>query len=139
LEATEHIQRVVHGGEIYAVIIRNTLPHKGYNFVSESTDSMQVGVNHYDNGATIRAHFHLPVERALTVTLEVLHFDSGLCLMEIYDEDQKKFFETQVRSGDTVVLMKGGHGFKVLEPTRIIEVKQGPYLGQSRDKVFFEG
>jgi hypothetical protein len=35
--------------------------------------------------------------------------------------------------------MKGGHGFKVLEPTRIIEVKQGPYLGESRDKVFFEG
>ena len=139
MEGPEHIQRVVRGGEIYAVIIRNTLPHTGYNFVSENTDSMQVGVNHYDSGATIRAHFHLPVERALIDTLEVLHFDSGACLMEIYDEDQKKFFETQVRGGDTVVLMKGGHGFKVLEPTRIIEVKQGPYLGQSRDKVFFQG
>ena len=138
MDGPEHIQRVVCGGEIYAVIIRNTLPHRGYNFVSENTDSMQVGVNHYESGANIRAHFHLPVERALSDTLEVLHFDSGACLMAIYDENQKKFFETQVSGGDTVVLMKGGHGFKVLEPTRIIEVKQGPYLGQSRDKVFFE-
>jgi hypothetical protein len=139
MEEPEHIHRVICGGEIYAVVIRGTLPRKGYNFVSENTDSMQVGVNHYDSGATIRAHFHLPVERALSDTLEVLHFDSGVCLMEIYDEHQKKIYETQVRGGDTVVLMKGGHGFKVLEPTRIIEVKQGPYLGQSRDKVFFEG
>ena len=139
MEKPEHIQRVVCGGDIYAVIIRNTLPHKGYNFVSENTDSMQVGVNHYDSGATIRAHFHLPVERALSDTLEVLHFDSGVCLMALYDENQNKFFETQVGDGDTVVLMKGGHSFKVLEPTRIIEVKQGPYLGQARDKVFFEG
>ena len=33
-----------------------------------------------------------------------------------------------MNSGDAIVLMNGGHGFKMLEPSKIIEIKQGPYM-----------
>ena len=33
-------------------------------------------------------------------------------------------------AGDVVLLAFGGHGFEMLEPTEIIEVKQGPYAGE---------
>ena len=36
-----------------------------------------------------------------------------------------------------ILLAAGGHGFEMLEPTEIIEVKQGPYCGD-RDKTRFE-
>ena len=36
-----------------------------------------------------------------------------------------------------ILLADGGHGFKMLEQSEIIEVKQGPYCGE-RDKVRFE-
>ena len=29
--------------------------------------------------------------------------------------------------GDIIILFQGGHGFKILEKTNIIEIKQGPY------------
>ena len=36
-----------------------------------------------------------------------------------------------------ILLADGGHGFEVLEPVELFEVKQGPYAGDS-DKVRFE-
>ena len=42
------------------------------------------------------------------------------------------------RQGDTIILLAGGHGFNILEDTKMIEVKQGPYLSQAEDKVLLE-
>jgi hypothetical protein len=43
-----------------------------------------------------------------------------------------------VDCGDVILLAYGGHGFEMLEPTEMIEVKQGPYAGDN-DKTRFEG
>lgn len=37
-----------------------------------------------------------------------------------------------------ILLIKGGHGFEILEELEMIEVKQGPYVGDN-DKVRFSG
>lgn len=39
-------------------------------------------------------------------------------------------------AGDTILLIRCGHGFEVLEELVMLEVKQGPYSGE-RDKVKF--
>jgi hypothetical protein len=41
-----------------------------------------------------------------------------------------------LEAGDVILLAAGGHGFTMLEPTEMIEVKQGPYAGD-RDKTRF--
>jgi hypothetical protein len=43
----------------------------------------------------------------------------------------------EIAAGDTIILMHGAHGFRVIEPCRVIEVKQGPYLGIDIEKAFF--
>jgi len=40
--------------------------------------------------------------------------------------------------GDVILLATGGHGFQMLEETEMIEVKQGPYVGD-QDKTRFQG
>jgi len=42
-----------------------------------------------------------------------------------------------IMAGDVILLASGGHGFTMLEPTEMIEVKQGPYVGES-DKTRFQ-
>jgi hypothetical protein len=37
---------------------------------------------------------------------------------------------------DIVILLTGGHGFKVVKNCKLIEVKQGPY-NESKDKIRF--
>ena len=138
MQEGESIQRIRHGNEVYAIIVRAFLPFEGYNFVSADEDSLQVGVNHYKEGDQARPHFHLPLQRALADTLEVLHIVGGSCRLTLFGGDKRKFYNTTLNNGDTVVLLKGGHSLDILESTRILEVKQGPYLGVEKDKVFFE-
>ena len=38
--------------------------------------------------------------------------------------------------GDVILLISGGHGFEVLEELNMVEVKQGPYVGET-DKTRF--
>ena len=132
------IQRIEHDGSTYAIIVRNSLPFDGYNFVSRDEEELQIGVNHYEAGVSIKPHYHLPQIRELRSTIEVLHIDSGRVALKLFDKEQRLFFESSMQGGDTIVLLGGGHSLDVLEKTRIVEVKQGPYLGPEKDKKVFE-
>ena len=131
------IEHVSKDGEVYAIIARASLARSGFNFVSRPEDSLQLGVNHYPAGGQVKPHVHLPLERQLINTLEVLHIDSGAAALVLYDDEKRPFYETQLVAGDTVILIRGGHGLQIQQETRIIEVKQGPYLGPAKDKVLF--
>ena len=52
---------------------------------------------------------------------------------------QRKNLERELTSGDVLFLCSGGHGFKILESTEMIEVKQGPYSNREKDKEEFGG
>ena len=58
--------------------------------------------------------------------------------VDFYHEDQTFFESTILETGDVILLAQGGHGFEMLEPTEIIEVKQGPFGGDD-DKIRFNG
>ena len=45
-------------------------------------------------------------------------------------------FDGLLNKGDIILLIKGGHGFSVIEDVKMIEVKQGPYAGD-KDKIRF--
>ena len=71
------------------------------------------------------------------LTQEVLYIKSGKVRVDFYDNNQNYIQSTVVKTGDVILLSDGGHGFKMLENSEMIEVKQGPYCGE-RDKVRFE-
>jgi hypothetical protein len=57
--------------------------------------------------------------------------------VDFYDE-QRCFLESrELTAGDVILLVRGGHGFRMLEASEIVEVKQGPYAGE-HDKQRFE-
>ena len=58
------------------------------------------------------------------------------CFSDFYDEDQNYLEDRVVAAGDTILLAAGGHGFRMLEDSEMIEVKQGPYAGDN-DKTRF--
>lgn len=136
--ANAPIERITCDGEVYAIIVRSSLPRRGHNFVTENEDTLQVGVNHYEPGSVIRPHVHLPLQRTVQAAVEVLIIESGSCRLTLFDAQNLPFRDTVLSSGDTVLLRRGGHGLEVLERCRIIEVKQGPYFGPSSDKAFID-
>jgi len=43
-----------------------------------------------------------------------------------------------LKAGDFMLSVAGGHAFSIEKGSRLIEVKQGPYPGDKRAKVFKE-
>lgn len=87
-------------------------------------------------GEEAARHVHRPVERRLTRTAEVVVVRKGRCLLDVYAPDRELAATRELAAGDVVLLVAGGHGFRMLEDTILLDVKQGPYAGAD-DKDFF--
>ena len=51
----------------------------------------------------------------------------GILRVDFYDNKENYVFSKKVYANDIIMLINGGHGFKVIKDIEIIEVKQGPY------------
>lgn len=131
------IERIVNEEKELALIIRYTFRKDGIEFFTPSTYSQQIGYMNRPAGYVIPPHVHNPVARDVQYTKEVLFIKSGRLRVDFYSEAQTYLESTILEAGDVILLAYGGHGFEMLEPTEIIEVKQGPYAGE-RDKTRFE-
>lgn len=120
------------------IIIRNEYQHDGVDFITSAEFSQQVAYMHHPEGKVIDAHVHNTVHRNVVLTQEVLFIKKGKLRVDFYD-DYKDYIQSVIlQAGDTILLVSGGHGFKVLEEVEMIEVKQGPYVGE-HDKTRFSG
>ncbi len=130
------IDRIVHDGEELAVILRREFRADGIAFLTPNEYSQQLGYMNRPAGYVIPPHVHNPVAREVRFTKEVLFVRSGRVRVDFYT-DARDYIESAVlRAGDVILLATGGHGFTMMEPTEMIEVKQGPYVGE-QDKTRF--
>ena len=130
------IEHVTHNNLTLAIIIRANFKKEGIEFVTPDDYSQQLAYMNRPEGYRIQPHVHNPVRRELNDTMEVLFIRDGRVRIDFYDQDQNHLEDREVATGDTVLLASGGHGFTMLEPTEMIEVKQGPYAGEN-DKTRF--
>jgi mannose-6-phosphate isomerase-like protein (cupin superfamily) len=131
------IQTIENNGTSLAIIIRRGYKSDGIAFFTPNTFSQQLGYMNRPTGYVIPPHVHNPVIREVQYTKEVLFIKSGRLRVDFYSEQQAYLESTILEAGDVILLAYGGHGFEMLEPTEIIEVKQGPYAGD-QDKTRFE-
>jgi hypothetical protein len=107
----------------------------GLNFFSKDDDFIQVGVWGYDAGKELKAHIHNEVERKVLWTQEVLFVRTGKIRSNIFDTSETKVAELEVGAGDVIILLRGGHGYDILEDgTQVLEIKNGPYVGAELDR-----
>lgn len=126
-------------GAIIAIVVRKEYYKEGVNFVSKDEYPLQLGVSVYKKGNKIKPHFHLEKEIVTNKIQEVVHIDCGLTIVNLYDSYGNNFKSLKLSTGDTIFFVEGGHGFEMLEETKIIEVKQGPYDGKTLDKKMIGG
>jgi hypothetical protein len=131
------IENIKFGKVLLALIIRVEFFQDGIEFFTNDNDSQQLGYMNRPEGYEIKPHRHNLVPREVHLTQEVLFIKSGKVRVDFYSCDQEYLESRILYPGDVILLSDGGHGFKMLEPSEIIEVKQGPYCGEL-DKVRFE-
>jgi mannose-6-phosphate isomerase-like protein (cupin superfamily) len=123
---------------IYAVVIPSSFHSQGVKFCTPDSFSQQLAYMCHPAGKVIPPHFHNTVKRDVHFTLEVLFIKKGRLRVDFYDHAQVYLESRILSAGDVILLSSGGHGFKALDDLEMIEVKQGPYVGD-KDKTRFEG
>ena len=120
----------------YALIIRKDYSQEGIRFFTPEDFSQQLAFMSRPTGHQIQPHFHREVQRDVRLTQEVLIIRKGRLRVDFYTKEKHLAGYRILEAGDVILLAEGGHGFEMLEDCEMIEIKQGPYLGD-QDKIRF--
>lgn len=131
------VEHIKHHEKLLAIIISADYTKQGIEFFTPDNFSQQLGYMNRPKGYVIEPHRHNLVSREVVQTQEVLFIKSGQVRVDFYDDEQHYLESRMLSTGDVILLAAGGHGFEMMEPSEMIEVKQGPYVGE-RDKVRFD-
>jgi uncharacterized protein with PhoU and TrkA domain len=132
----ENLETITANGETLCHVIRaGPMPEKT-TFITPADAKQQVGFIVYPKGGVIARHKHRPLERHIVGMAEVLLVKSGHCQIEVYDDDKNLVAVRDLYQNDVLIMVGGGHGFRILEDTVLLEIKQGPYLGAGDKELF---
>src|SRR3989304_10194624 len=130
------IEWIKYGEDVLAVIIPSDFDPDKTDFITPPDYKQQIGFIVYKNGESITAHRHIPLNRSLLGTSEVLLIRSGRVEVDLYTKDKTLVATRVLNQGDMILLVSGGHGFRMMEDTIMVEVKQGPYIGEEEKERF---
>lgn len=135
----KEIEIIKKRGKTIAIIIYDSYHSAKTKFFTHNDFSQQIGLISYEAGHVIQAHIHNAVKREIKQTQEVIVIKKGKVKVNLYDEDQNYLKSRTLQKGDIIFLADGGHEFKFLRDTQMVEIKQGPYVGGKKDKTKFKG
>lgn len=130
------IEHITWQNQPLCYIIRASYPLERTTFLTPPEFKQQVGFVVYPAGGEIKRHVHKPLERHLVGTSEVLVVRQGRCLIDIYNDERELVATRELSTGDVMLMVGGGHGFRMLEDTVFLEIKQGPYTGLDEKEHF---
>lgn len=116
-------------GRVLAYVIRGAMTPEKTVFPTPPELELQVGFVVYEAGGVIAPHRHVPITRNIERTCEVIVVRKGRCEVDIYNDNRQVVATRELSTGDLLITVSGGHGFRMVEDTILLEVKQGPYFG----------
>ena len=122
------IEKILYKKKLFALIVRGSYRRKeGINFFTSKENTQQFGYMKHKKNYFIQPHKHNKRLTKILTTTEVILLLKGILRVDFYDTNKKYLFSKVIKAKDIIMLVNGGHGFKVLKNVEMIEVKQGPY------------
>jgi hypothetical protein len=124
------VEIISEGEQPLVYLVRGSWVPQRTQFLTPDHLGQQVGMIVHNAGDNVQPHVHLPVVRKVQGTSECIVVRKGFCDIDIYNDRKQFLTSRELRTGDIALLIAGGHGFRMHENTILLEVKQGPYMGQ---------
>tara|TARA_B110001452_G_scaffold253793_1_gene244817 strand:+ start:305 stop:712 length:408 start_codon:yes stop_codon:yes gene_type:complete len=109
---------------------------KGIEFFTANNLNMQIGLMGHSKNHIIKPHFHINRKKIVKQMSELLIIFSGQLKVYFYNKKKLRDKSLILNKKDMILLISGGHGFKVLKKLEMLEIKQGPFIGE-KDKMRF--
>ena len=132
----DNVEEIIAENKICAIILRKEFHKPGANFFTPAEFSQQLGMLIHDKGKKVERHRHKLIKREIFNTQEVLVLLEGKIRVDLFTDEAEKTKTVVLKAGDTILLASGGHSVEIIEPAKIIEVKQGPYSGLDEKEYF---
>jgi len=130
------IERIKYKKEEIAIIVKKGYEPTSLEFLTPENYNQQLGIMKCIKGKVIKSHIHKPIKREVIGTSEAIFVCSGKVEVNLFNNNKEKIATRVLTEGDIIFLISGGHGFKMLEDCVLLEVKQGPYLGEDDKERF---
>ena len=132
------IEEIKYKKKLFALVVSGKYRNKkGITFFTSDQATQQFGYMKYKKGYIINPHKHNKRLTKILRTTEVILLLKGVLRVDFYNQQKKYLFSKILKEKDIIMLVHGGHGFKVIKDVEMIEVKQGPYQ-LVEDKIKFD-
>ena len=132
------IEKIIYAKKLFALIVRGKYRKKrGITFFTPNESTQQFGYMKHKKKYIIKPHLHKKRTTKILYTTEVILLLKGKIRVDFYNSNKKYLFSKIINEKDIIMLVHGGHGFKILKDVEMLEIKQGPY-NLIKDKVKFE-
>ena len=121
------IKKIIDNNVLLAKIIKADYNPTTTEFFTDENDELQFGVMFYEKNHKTGAHYHNHLKTKTNQTDEILIVQNGALRIDFYNDKGEYIKSIQAKSGDTVILYKGGHNFVFEENTKLLSIKKGAY------------
>jgi hypothetical protein len=122
-------------GDLVAKVFRfQNKKFRGIKFFTPSNLNLQIGLMSHSKNHIIKPHSHINKKKIVKQMSEILIIFSGKLKVFFYTKKKIRKKTIILKKKDLILLIKGAHGFKVLENLEMLEIKQGPFTGDN-DKI----
>jgi len=123
-------------GNLLSIVIKKSEIQEGRNFYTDNHEEVQLAAFDFKKETIIENHIHNKQKREIFTTSETLIVLDGSMTVSIFDENLNFVKKIDLSAGDTISLIKGGHGINIEKSCKFIETKQGPYNPKTDKKRF---
>jgi len=124
-------------GNLLAIVKRIQDINQEREFLTENKYEMQFASFDLPSGINIKRHIHNIQKRIVQNTSEAIVVLEGEIKVSLYSEDDRSFVCSIVlHKGDSILMLYGGHEIDILNDSKLVEFKQGPY-DEAIDKELF--
>ena len=107
---------------------------EGLSFLTKDESFIQVGTWNYEKNKILDAHYHNYFERNSYRTQEVVIVLEGKIRCNLFSEEGEEVYTAELKKGELIIQFEGVHEYEILENSKVIEVKNGPYFGPEKDR-----
>ena len=133
------VEKVYRGKKLIAIVFKKKLQVKELEFFTDDESPFQIGAHNRKKGVKLIPHVHHLKKPIIINSLqEWLLVTKGKILVTLYSHKGEIIKKVTLTSGDSVLLMREGHGVDFLEDSQIFEIKQGPFLSSHHSKIFLK-
>ena len=121
---------------LIAIVHKDSDFRDGKTFYTDNNKDFQFGTFKLEQGEIIENHIHNLQKREINNTSEAIVVIKGSLKIMLFDNEKNFIDSVIINTNDAILLFEGGHGIEVIEGSKFIEFKQGPYI-EDMDKKHF--